>query len=488
MPTRAPALAEAARRTFDILVIGGGATGLGTALDAAARGHRTVLLESNDFASATSSRSTKLIHGGVRYLRQGNLSLVLGALRERGRLLRNAPHLAHEREFVIPAYRWWEKPYYLTGLKLYDALARDLGLARSRLLERAEKLIRLPNDKPQRLRGGVAYSDGQFDDARLAVDLALAAIARGATVLNHVRVTGILRSPDGRATGVTAQDAETGDSLDCRAKVVINATGIFADRLRRLDDPDAEPMLSFSRGAHLVLPARFLGGESALMVPSTPDGRILFGVPWHGRVLLGTTDVPAPDPVPDPRPTPDEIAYLLETAAPYLADAPTPDDILTVFAGLRALVSPPGGTRKTSAISRDHTMVTARSGLVTIAGGKWTTYRQMAEDVVSHAERIGGLPHRPCPTADLQIPGPAPSAGPPTDAQVIHATRHELARTVDDILARRSRALILDARASMAAAPRVAALMAAELDRSQSWQAAQVESYQALAHRYLPQE
>ncbi len=484
MTTRDQALAAAAETPFDILVVGGGATGLGAAVDAAARGYRTLLLEANDFANATSSRSTKLVHGGVRYLRQGDVPLVLDALRERGRLLRNAPHVCHELEFVIPAYRWWEKPYYFTGLKLYDALARDLGLTPARLLDKDETLARLPNANPDGLRGGVAYADGQFDDARLAVGLALTAADHGATVLNHVRVTKLLKNSAGRIAGLAAEDRESGNTFECRAKVVINATGIFTDRLRRLDDPAAEPMLSVSRGSHLVLPERFIGGRSAIMVPSTPDGRILFAVPWHGRVLLGTTDVAADAPELDPRPTDAEIGYILETAAPYLRAVPGRGDILSVFAGLRPLVSPPGSGGRTSAISRDHTIVTAGSGLVTIAGGKWTTYRHMAEDVVDQAVVVGGLPPRECPTASLPIRAVAAPTD-LSDAQIVHAVRHEYARTVEDVLTRRSRALILDARASMERAPQVARIMAQELARDPAWERAQVEGFRVLARRYV---
>jgi len=511
------ALADAAE-PFDVLVVGGGATGLGAAVDAASRGHRTALVEAHDFASATSSRSTKLVHGGVRYLRQGNVSLVLEALHERGLLAANAAHLVRDLAFVIPIYRWWDGPFYGIGMKVYDRLAGRLGLAPSRSLDREETVAAIPTVETRGLLGGVRYHDGQFDDARLAIDLARTAERHGATVANYVRAVGVLKR-DGIVDGIRARDEESGATFDVRARAVINATGVFADSVRRLDDDEATAMIAPSQGAHLVLPKRFLPGDSAILVPRTEDGRVLFAVPWHDRVVVGTTDTPVSAPAEEPRPLPEEIEFLMHHAARYLTNDPRPDDVLSAFAGLRPLVRS-GDARDTSALSRDHTIVVSGSGLVTITGGKWTTYRRMAEDVVDHAERVADLPERPCVTATLPVHG-CPTEGEPPDAdprlavygtdavriraleadrpdlaaeiaagspvtraQVVWAAREEHARSVEDVLSRRTRSLLLDARGSVAAAETVAAILAAETGRDRSWIERQVHSYADLARGY----
>jgi glycerol-3-phosphate dehydrogenase len=506
----------AADEEWDVVVVGGGATGLGVAVDAAARGYRTALLEQSDFAKGTSSRSTKLIHGGVRYLRQGNVSLVLEALRERGLLLRNAPHLVHDVPFVVPSYDWWESPFYGLGLRLYDLLAGKHGFGSSRSLTKAETLERLPTLETEGLRGGVLYFDGQFDDARLALSLAATAAGLGAVVLNYLPVVGLLKE-DGVVRGVTARDGETGGEHHVRARVVVNATGPWADGLRVLDDATAAPLVRPSQGVHIVLERRFLPGDAAIMVPHTDDGRVLFAIPWHDRVVVGTTDTPISDAPLEPRPLPEELEFLLVHAARYLTEDPRPEDVLSAFAGVRPLVGNPTEQRS-AAISRDHTLLISESGLVTITGGKWTTYRKMAQDTVDHAAVLGGLPERPCPTEELRLHGfdleserhgdlahygaDAPAilalaerdAGlrarlhprlPYLEAEVVWAARAEMARTVEDVLARRTRALLLDARASIAAAPRVAALLAAELDRDASWREEQVRRYRVLAAGYL---
>ena len=503
---------------WDVIVIGGGATGLGTAVEAASRGYRTLLLEQSDFAKGTSSRSTKLIHGGVRYLQQGNLALVMEALHERGLLVRNAPHLVHNLSFVVPLYDWWEGPFYGIGLKLYDALAGRLGLGPSRFLSREETLERLPTVAPEGLRGGVIYHDGQFDDARLAVALARTLADLGGTPLNYLQVTGLARD-GGVITGVAARDRETGREYLVRGRVVVNATGVFTDEVRRLDDPQAAPVISPSQGVHLVLDRSFLPGDSAIMIPHTADNRVLFAVPWHGRVVVGTTDTPVAAASLEPRPLPEEIDFLLSHAARYLTRHPTRADILSAFAGLRPLVHP-GGTGETAAVSREHAVLVSGSGLVSITGGKWTTYRRMGEDAVNHAASVAGLPEHPSVSDKLPIHGwrEGDALSPPWDAygadaeavralcaaeptlseplhpalpyragEVVWAVRHEWARTVEDVLARRTRALLLDARASMEAAPRVALLIAEELGLDRLWQDAQVEDYQGLARGYLPE-
>jgi len=504
---------------WDVVVVGGGATGLGVAVDAAARGYRTVLLERGDFAKGTSSRSTKLIHGGVRYLRQGNVTLVLEALRERGILRRNAPHLVRDIPFVVPSYDWWESPFYGIGLRLYDLLAGKEGFGASRVLSLDETLERLPTIETAGLRGGVLYYDGQFDDARLAMSLAATAADLGAAVLNYLEVVELLKD-GGVVRGVVARDAETGAEHRVWAKVVVNATGPWSDALRRLDDREAAPLIRPSQGVHIVLDRRFHPGDAAIMVPHTDDGRVLFAIPWHQRVVVGTTDTPIAEAPLEPRPLDEELEFLLAHAARYLTEDPRPEDVLSAFAGVRPLVGSLSEERS-AAISRDHTLLISESGLVTITGGKWTTYRRMAQDAVDHAAVLAGLPERPSTTESLRLHGwddgseTSPGrdslavygaeaaaidalrrASPPLaaplhprlpyiEAEVVWAAREEMARTVEDVLARRTRALLLDARASMEAAPRVAELLAAELGRDAGWRDLEVRRYRTLAQGYL---
>ena len=502
---------------WDFVIIGGGATGLGCAIEAASRGYRPLLLEQSDFAKGTSSRSTKLVHGGVRYLQQGNVALVLEALKERGTLLRNAPHLVHDLAFIVPNYAWWEGPFYGVGMKVYDLLAGRSGFGKSKHLSRAETLERLPTIEPEGLDGGVIYYDGQFDDARLALNMAQTAAEQGAVLLSYARVTGLLKADDGEVTGVVAEDGETGERIEARARVVINATGVWTDAVRRMDRPDARPMIQPSQGVHIVLDRSFLASDSAIMVPKTDDGRVLFAIPWHDAVVVGTTDTPI-DAMPlEPQPFEEEVSFLLRHAARYLTADPTRADVRSVFVGIRPLVADPDA-EGTSAISRDHTLHIAESGLVTITGGKWTTYRKMAEDTIDQAATLAGLEDRPSVTAHLPIHGAHPDAArfgdlalygsdapallallkdepdlgevlhpdrPTRAVQVVWAARHEMARTVEDVLSRRTRELLLDARAAILMAPRVAELLAAELGRDEAWQAEQVTQFTALARGYL---
>ncbi|NNK61840.1 MAG: glycerol-3-phosphate dehydrogenase/oxidase, partial [Gemmatimonadetes bacterium] len=396
-------------RPWDLAVVGGGATGLGIAVDAAARGYDVALFEAYDFGKGTSSRSTKLVHGGVRYLRQGNIPLVMDALRERGILRANAPHLVHDLAFVVPNYDWWEAPFYGIGLKVYDALAGRYGFGPSRLLSKEETVERLPTIETEGLRGGVVYHDGQFDDARLLVHLARTAAGLGAVLTNYAPVTGLLKDGTGVVAGVRVEDREAGSTMEIAAKTVINATGPFADGLRRLDDEAARPMIRASQGIHIVLERRFLPGDSAIMVPHTDDRRVLFAVPWHDRVIVGTTDTPVDTIDVEPRPLADEISFVLEHAARYLTQDPEPGDVLSAFAGLRPLVGSDDAD-DTASLSRDHTLQISPTGLVTITGGKWTTYRKMAEDAVDHAAVLAGLDPVPCTTRDLQIHGYHPAA------------------------------------------------------------------------------
>ncbi|KAF0180359.1 MAG: glycerol-3-phosphate dehydrogenase [Limisphaerales bacterium] len=493
---------------WDVLVIGGGATGLGVAVDAAARGLRTALVDRSDFAKGTSSRSTKLIHGGFRYLKQGNIALVRESLHERGLLLRNAPHLVHPLDFVVPCYHWWEAPYYGVGLKLYDWFAGDLGLEPSRHLSVEQAGVAVPNVRSAGLRGGIHYQDGQFDDSRLAISLAQTATDLGASVANYVRVVSLLKK-DGRVAGARVCDAESGKEFPLHARAVINATGVFTDAVRRMDEADAPPVIAASQGAHLVLPRHFLGGDTALMVPRTDDGRVLFVIPWQDRVLVGTTDTPVVETPLEPRPLTSEIQFLLEHAAQYLAKAPTASDILSVTAGLRPLVKLPGA-KSTAALPRDHIVLVSGSGLVSITGGKWTTYRKMAANAVGKALEVASLPRKPCATENLPLADTRPRSGlsaaetvmvpggqasparrlhpdlPLTADDVLHAARHEMARTVEDVLSRRSRCLLLDARAAAEAAPAVAALLTREFGRGAVWEAEQVAVFRELAKGYLP--
>jgi glycerol-3-phosphate dehydrogenase len=472
---------------WDVVVIGGGASGLGAAVDAASRGYRTLLIEQHDFAKGTSSRSTKLVHGGVRYLRQGNISLVRESLHERALLLRNAPHLTRKQSFIVPAYGRWDRAFYGIGLKLYDALAGRFSLGPSKLISRAEALIEIPTIESIGLRGGVQYFDGQFDDARLAICLAQTLHRLGGTPANYMRAMRFVKQ-NGRIAAVIAQDAESGHELEIAARVIINATGVFTDDVRRLDDVSSSRLVTASQGAHIVVERSFLPGESALMVPKTEDGRVLFAIPWHGRAVIGTTDTPVTETPLEPRPFAQEIEFLLKHAARYLAKAPTSADILSTFAGLRPLVKA-GAGRNTARLSRDHTIVISDSGLVTITGGKWTTYRKMGEDVVNAAVSVGGMELRPSRTRELQLDGAESEAGAGkpglADEMVVAAVRQEMARNVEDVLARRTRTLFHDARGAIAMAPRVAALMARELQRDAAWQAAQVESFTLLAQGYV---
>lgn len=505
-----------AREPFDFLVIGGGATGLGVAVDAASRGYRTALAEQHDFAKGTSSRSTKLVHGGVRYLKQGNISLVLEALHERGLLCENAPHLVHHLAFIVPIYSWWEGPFYGIGMKVYDRLAGKLGLKPSEILSRKETMERIPTLEPNGLQRGVSYYDGQFDDSRLAVNLAQTVFDRGGLAANYLRVTRLVKSND-LVAGAIVEDVFTGDQFEIRARAVINATGVFSDAVRRMDEPDAKTIIAASQGSHLVLPKDFLPGESAIMVPQTPDGRVMFAVPWHDHAIVGTTDIGVDTIRIEPKPMEEEIDFILTTAARYLAKDPTPADILSVYAGLRPLVRASGG-KNTAELSRDHTILVSNSGLLTIAGGKWTTYRRMAQDTVDQAELVAGFERRPCETEDMQIHGwtrqasprpglegygsdasaidrlveDAPELGsrihpnlPAIRAEVVWAARAEMAQTVEDVLARRTRSLLLGAKASVECAPEVAKLLAAELGKDDAWIKAQVDEYAALAARYM---
>ena len=501
---------------WDFLIIGGGATGLGVAVDAAARGYRVLLLEQHDFAKGTSSRSTKLIHGGVRYLKQGNITLVLEALKERGLLRENAPHLVRNQPFIVPIYNWWEGPFYGMGMKVYDRMAGKLGLRPSKILSKEDTMMRIPTLEEDGLKGGVVYYDGQFDDSRLAINLAQTVFDLGGFAINYMKVNSLIKENE-FISGAVVRDEETGLSYEIRAKCVINATGVFSDGVRRMDDPKADSIIVTSQGVHLVLPKTFLPGDTAIMVPQTTDGRVLFAVPWHDQVIVGTTDTPIDKISLEPKPLDEEIDFILKNAAKYLKKDPRRSDVLSVFAGLRPLVTTTDAN-DTATLSRDHTIVVSNSGLLTITGGKWTTYRKMAQDTIDQAEIVAGLNSRPCQTEHLQIHGwtkqyikdkslkvygadamaikelatknidlnqlLSPDL-PYLRVEVVWAARYEMARTVEDVLARRTRSLLLGAKASMEIAPIVASLIARELKRDKTWEKKTVEDYLKIAQAYV---
>jgi glycerol-3-phosphate dehydrogenase len=516
---RSEMLQKARQRTepWDIIVVGGGATGVYVAVDASTRGYSTLLLEQHDFGKGTSSRATKLAHGGVRYLEQGNVSLVMEALRERGLLRQNAPHIVSELAHIVPSYSWWEGPFYGIGLKLYQMLSGKYGFGPSQLLSKEETLKRLPSVNPDGLNGGVVYYDGQFDDTRLLINLVATAAEQGATLLNYAKVTGLNKGSDGLITGLSWQDMETGDKFEARARVVINATGAFTDSVRRLDDPNATKMIAPSQGAHIILDRSFLPGADAILVPHTKDGRVMFALPWHGHTLVGTTDTPIPEAKLEPVAFDQEVEFMLETAGLYLAKKPTRADILSVWAGVRPLVKI-GDGKNTAALSRDHTVHIDQSGLVSVAGGKWTTSRNMAQDTVNQASTLADLPERDCVTKTLNIHGFTPNAAafgalsfygtdateiggliakdpslgekldaelPYVAAEVVWAVREEMARSLEDVLARRTRALFLNSKAAVRMAPRVVGIVAKELGKDKAWETDQLAQFNQVAAGFM---
>ncbi len=505
-------------KIWDIVIIGGGATGLGAGVDAASRGYDTLVLEKYDFAKGTSSRSTKLVHGGVRYLAAGDIGMVLEALNERGLLLQNAPHLVKNQRFIIPNYDWWDGPFYTVGLKVYDMMAGKLGLGPSIHISKEETMKAIPNLVEEGLKGGVIYHDGQFDDSRLAISLAQTITDNGGYVLNNFGVTRLIKNEEGIISGVECFDSENNQSYTIRAKVVVNATGIFVDAINRMDEPDHVTTVVPSQGIHIILDQSFLQGDSAIMIPKTDDGRVLFAVPWHGKVVVGTTDTPVENPEIEPRALEEEIKFILNTANKYLTKKPKRKDVLSIFAGLRPLAASEEKNQETKEISRSHKLIISKSGLITMIGGKWTTYRKMGEDIVDKAILLGGFDSKECETKNMPIHGylknrhgdshlyvygsdlpkimaligQFPELGeklndelPYLRAEVVWAVREEMARSVEDVLARRTRALLLNARASITMAPEVARIMAKELEYNDDWEAEQVRIYTELAKGYI---
>lgn len=504
------------KSNWDVLVIGGGATGLGIALDACSRGYSVLVLEQADFAKGTSSRSTKLVHGGVRYLAQGNIGLVREASIERGLLVRNAPHLVRNLVFVVPVYSWFDRWKYTIGLKLYDWIAGGLGLGASRFMPRKKVLTEIPGLVEKGLKGGIRYHDGQFDDSRLAINVAQSICENGGHVLNYVKVTALTKNEKGRLNGVMATDTETGESWRLEAKAIINATGVFVDNIVQMDQPGVKPGITVSQGVHVVLDKSFYPAPDALMIPKTSDGRVLFAVPWHHKVVVGTTDTPLTNASLEPVALEKEIRFILETAGQHLVKKPQRSDVLSVFAGLRPLAAPKDGDQKTKEISRSHKIIVSQSKLFTMLGGKWTTFRKMGEDMMNKVEKELGWAHRATATASLPVHGAAPVndwddplyfygsdaeqvrkkiTGDNSEwiseklkiyaAQVNWAVEHEMARTVEDVLSRRTRALFLDAKESVRIAPTVADIMAQVLQRDEKWKEDQLIDFNELAKNYM---
>ena len=501
---------------WDVLIIGGGATGFGAAVEAAARGYRTLLIERFDFAKGTSSRSTKLVHGGVRYLEQLNVTLVLDALRERGHMLRNAPHLVHDLSFVVPAYSYLTLPYYGFGLKVYEELSGRHSFGASKLLSREQTITMLPGIASRGLRGGVLYHDGQFDDSRYIVALLRTFQELGGTAINYVEATGLLHR-NGKIVGVQARDSESDTLFELRSKVVVNATGVFSEDVLAMDGMARGSLLAMSQGTHFVLPHSFLPGSAALMVPKTADGRVLFAIPWHGATLVGTTDEAVDHASSEPRSLRSERSFLFEHIDRYFGRKPKPEEILSVWSGLRPLVRK--GQGKTSKLSRDHTILVSKTGVITVTGGKWTTYRRMGQDAIDHAEEVAGLPKVASRTLDLKLHGWTDQVAGVAESdrvygsdlpmiqqlstedpglekllhprlpyrlrEVVWAARYEMARTVEDVLARRTRALFLDARAAVEAAPAVADMLAKELGRDAAWRERDLQNFLTVAQGYV---
>ncbi len=505
-------------QTWDVIIIGGGATGLGVALDSATRGYKTLLLEQVDFAKGTSSRSTKLVHGGVRYLAQGNIGLVREALFERGLLMKNAPHLVNDLVFIVPAYSFFDSLLYTIGLKFYDILAGKLSFGKSLKINKKETTLRLGTLKPYKLRGGIVYHDGQFDDSRLAINLAQTCIENGGIALNHFKVTGLTKNNLGNITGVQAKDMQTNKHYKLDAKVVINATGVFADDILFMDNPDARKTIRPSQGIHLVLDKSFMPGPDALMIPKTDDGRVLFIVPWQNKLIVGTTDTLVDEHSLEPKALDDEIEFILSTANRYLMKKVTRKDVLSIFAGLRPLAAPTGTNEKTKEISRSHKIFVSDSGLISIIGGKWTTFRRMAQDTIDKSIALGYLTKKSCRTKDLMIHGAMIQNNHKTHlavygsdqeglqslidtnpvlgeklhpkyeflkAEVVWSVRNEMARTLDDVLARRVRILFHDAQAAIDVAPVAAEIMAKELNQDKLWMKDQIDSFNLIAKKYI---
>ena len=508
---------------WDVIIIGGGASGLGTALDAASRGYKTILLEAVDFAKGTSSRSTKLIHGGVRYLEQGNIHLVREALKERGLIAKNAGHLVKNQSFVIPNYNWWGGLFYTMGLKIYDLLSGRLSLGSSKYISKKKTIEMLPAVETKGLVNGVIYHDGQFDDSRLAINIAQTAVENGACILNYTKVVNLLKNDQNQVIGVEVLDQETGEKYDLKGSAIINATGVFTNAIMKLNDSVYKKYIVPSQGIHLVFDKSFLPGNHALMIPKTSDGRVLFAVPWHNRIVVGTTDTLIKKHSLEPIALESEIKFVLETAQQFLAKKPTRADVLSVFAGLRPLAAPEEEGKSTKEVSRSHKIIVSETGLITITGGKWTTYRKIAEDIINKAIKLQKIPAKECLTERLSIHGNKTTSNLDrenhlyiygfdipkivelqknqpelqekvhpahefTMAEVVWAIRYEMARTIDDVLARRVRLLFLDARAAVQSSEKVAKILAKELGHDENWIKKEILNFKEISKGFLLSE
>lgn len=508
---------------WDVIIIGGGASGLGTALDAASRGYKTVLVEAVDFAKGTSSRSTKLVHGGVRYLEQGNISLVREALKERGLMEKNANHLVKNQTFIIPNYTWWAGIFFTIGLSIYDVLAGRLSLGKSKYISKKKTIELLPTVEQRELKSGVVYHDGQFDDARMAINLAQTAIENGACVLNYIKVIELLKDNNHKIIGVKVENKESGGKFELKGKAIINATGVFTNSIMKMNDLLYKKYIVPSQGIHLVFDKSFLPSENALMVPKTSDGRVLFAVPWHDKIVVGTTDTLIKSHSLEPIALEKEIAFVLETAQQFLSKKPTRADVLSVFAGLRPLAAPKEKGQSTKEVSRSHKIIVSETGLITITGGKWTTYRKIAEDIIDKAITVHHLPKSICRTEHLSIHGNTSTSDLDrknhlyiygtdipkilqlketqpelneklhpnyeyTMAEVVWAIRNEMAQTIEDVLARRVRLLFLDARAAIECTEKVGYILAQEWGKDELWKQNQISTFKSLANGFLLKE
>ncbi len=504
-------------KIWDVLVIGGGATGLGVALEACTRGYSTLLVEQSDFAKSTSSKSTKLVHGGVRYLAQGNVKLVREASVERGLLYKNAPHLVKNLRFIIPVYTRWSRLKYTLGLKLYDWIAGSLSLGSSVFISSKEVLKNLPTINSKKLRGGILYHDGQFDDARLAINIAQTIFDNGGYAINYTEVKSLLKE-NNKVCGAVVIEKESLKEFRISAKAIVNATGVFVDDVIHMDDPKAPKNIAVSQGAHIVLDKKFLQSDDAVMIPKTSDGRVLFIVPWHNKLIVGTTDTPVENASLEPVALDKEIEFILQTASSYLTLKPVRNDVLGTFAGLRPLAAPKEKSNDTKEISRSHKIFVSTSKLFSITGGKWTTYRKMGEDMVDKIEKELQWKFTTSVTSSLPIHGYSNS----TDihdplyfygsdeagvknliretgdalisdklhihkAQIVWAIRNEMARTVEDILSRRTRAILLDAKEAIEIAPAVAKIMATKLNKDDTWIHKQIKEFTDVAKNYIIQ-
>ena len=498
---------------WDIVIIGGGASGLGIAVDASKRGYKTLLLEKHDFGKGTSSRSTKLIHGGVRYLQNGDITLVIESLKERGILKRNAPHLVQDLSFVIPTYDWWASPFYGIGMKIYDMMAGKLGLGKSVIISKGETEKLIPNVNKKGLRGGVIYHDGQFDDSRMAITLALSANPKKTALLNYCNVDGLIKK-NNEIVGLSFTDSINSKKYQVKSKVVINATGVFAEDIIRMDQPQIEKMIQPSQGVHIVLEKKFLKSKHAILIPQTSDGRVLFAVPWKNYVVVGTTDTQIKNASEEPKPLKEEIDFILKNASKYMTIKPKKDDIKSVFAGLRPLAAT-SDKKSTKEVSRSHKIDISPSGLISVLGGKWTTYRKISEDAIDTAISINKLKKKKCKTKKTKLFGykkkvdfsdpmhvygslkkKVESLGGIDDNKSLStkfyisnniiewSIIHEMALTVEDILARRTRCVFLDSNESKLIAPSVAKKMADVLEKDQEWIDSELKNFNKLIKNY----